>query len=266
MRTEFQRAYHALLQGVVTVEVKFPTTEKTYTYRALKSDNIEVGDTVVTELRGKFFTTDVVAVHNRPRFKNVEQIEYKWIVCKVDKDRYESFQKREALFEERMEDFMADRESKKVIQELVDTFGPEAAGYLSSIATGWVEPTCQDEPIDAEIDGLLRRVFGTDVQVVKLNDCAGLEDQLRQMLPQGQVTTSQYVSTPRSERVDLESRYNKHIQNMHTLGGMTWRDFMTYGADTLDTEAVRSAKILFDRFKRKQYQIEAYIEEFKNKS
>jgi hypothetical protein len=37
MRKEFQKAYHALLKGVVTVKVKFEAGGRLYTYRALES-------------------------------------------------------------------------------------------------------------------------------------------------------------------------------------------------------------------------------------
>lgn len=110
MRKEFQKAYHALLKGVVTVKVKFEAGGRLYTYRALESDELQPGDTVVIQYNGKFFTTEVVEVDQYPDFS--KDVEYKWIVCKVDEERYAHFLEQEHMFEQQMLALSANKEAE----------------------------------------------------------------------------------------------------------------------------------------------------------
>lgn len=263
MRKEFQTAYHALLKGAVTVKVKFEAGGRVYTYRALESDNLQVGDTVVIKYRGKFFTTEVVEVDQYPDFS--KDVEYKWIVCKVDAERYETFLDQEAMFEQQMIALSAKTESEKVKRELVEQFGEENVGYLASIAQGKVSTPNFGDVLQALLggDGFSIHKMGT----IHVNDgqCGhDLAAALKNASCEG--ANQAYIQlSGRGERVNWESRYNKHIAAMNTLGGMTWRDFLLPGETVEDLGAVKNAKILFDRFKRKQYPMEKYIEEFKGK-
>lgn len=262
MRKEFQKAYHALLKGVVTVKVKFEAGGRLYTYRALESDELQPGDTVVIQYNGKFFTTEVVEVDQYPDFS--KDVEYKWIVCKVDEERYAHFLEQEHMFEQQMLALSANKEAEATKKELIELYGEENVGYLAGIAQGKVMvPTFNDV-----IDTLLQNFAdGADLNGSVVEFKTGpyngkavqrQKDLYVQVLGRG-------LRTMEGPRVDWESRYNKHIANMHTLNGFTWRDFMAPGANKENKEDVKAAKILFDRFKRKQYPIEQYIEEFKDK-
>lgn len=262
MRKEFQKAYHALLKGVVTVRVKFEAGGRLYTYRALESDELQPGDTVVIQYNGKFFTTEVVEVDQYPDFS--KDVEYKWIVCKVDEKRYTHFLEQEYMFEQLMLALSAIKEAEATKKELIELYGEENVGYLAGIAQGKVMvPTFNDV-----IDTLLQNFAdGADLNGSVVEFKTGpyngeavqrQKDVYVQVLGRG-------LRKMEGPRVDWESRYNKHIANMHTLNGFTWRDFMAPGANKENKEDVTAAKILFDRFKRKQYPIEQYIEEFKNK-
>lgn len=249
MRKEFQKAYHALLKGVVTVKVKFEAGGRLYTYRALESDELQPGDTVVIQYNGKFFTTEVVEVDQYPDFS--KDVEYKWIVCKVDEERYAHFLEQEHMFEKQMLALSARKEVEATKRELIELYGEENVGYLAGIAQGSVKaPTFGD---------ILEAIFGGDGFNI---DKVGTVQIAGKIKAEGVPAIQMYG---RGERIDWESRYNKHIANMHTLNGFTWRDFMAPGASKESDEDVESAKILFDRFKRKQYPIEQYIEEFKDK-
>lgn len=254
MRKEFQKAYHALLKGVVTVKVKFEAGGRLYTYRALESDELQPGDTVVIQYNGKFFTTEVVEVDQYPDFS--KDVEYKWIVCKVDEERYAHFLEQEHMFEQQMLALSANKEAEATKKELIELYGEENVGYLAGIAQGKVmAPTLNDV-----IDTLLQNFAdGADLNGSVVEFKTGPYVQvLGRAIPPAQLHG-------RAQRIDWESRYNKHIANMHTLNGFTWRDFMAPGANKENKEDVTAAKILFDRFKRKQYPIEQYIEEFKDK-
>lgn len=262
MRKEFQKAYHALLKGVVTVKVKFEAGGRLYTYRALESDELQPGNTVVIQYNGKFFTTEVVEVDQYPDFS--KDVEYKWIVCKVDEERYAHFLEQEHMFEQQMLALSANKEAEATKKELIELYGEENVGYLAGIAQGKVmAPTLNDV-----IDTLLQNFAdGADLNGSVVEFKTGpyngeavqrQKDLYVQVLGRGLRTTE-------GSRVDWESRYNKHIANMHTLNGFTWRDFMGPLAHKENKEDVKAAKILFDRFKRKQYPIEQYIEEFKDK-
>ncbi|EOZ7767811.1 hypothetical protein ACQWNE_003990 [Escherichia coli] len=262
MRKEFQKAYHALLKGVVTVKVKFEAGGRLYTYRALESDELQPGDTVVIQYNGKFFTTEVVEVDQYPDFS--KDVEYKWIVCKVDEERYAHFLEQEHMFEQQMLALSANKEAEATKKELIELYGEENVGYLAGIAQGKVTVPTFNDVIDTLLQNFADSVdLGDNVIGFNTGSFDGeavLDRQgvFVQVLGRG-------LRTMEGPRVDWESRYNKHIANMHTLNGFTWRDFMAPGANKENKEDVKSAKILFDRFKRKQYPIEQYIEEFKNK-
>lgn len=262
MRKEFQKAYHALLKGVVTVKVKFEAGGRLYTYRALESDELQPGDTVVIQHNGKFFTTEVVEVDQYPDFS--KDVEYKWIVCKVDEERYAHFLEQEHMFEQQMLALSANKEAEATKKELIELYGEENVGYLAGIAQGKVTAPTFNDVIDTLLQNFADSVdLGDNVIGSKTGSFDGeaVSDQqgvFVQVLGRG-------LRTMEGPRVDWESRYNKHIAKMHNLNGFTWRDFMAPGANKENKEDVKAAKILFDRFKRKQYPIEQYIEEFKDK-
>lgn len=262
MRKEFQKAYHALLKGVVTVKVKFEAGGRLYTYRALESDELQPGDTVVIQYNGKFFTTEVVEVDQYPDFS--KDVEYKWIVCKVDEERYAHFLEQEHMFEQQMLALSANKEAEATKKELIELYGEENVGYLAGIAQGKVTVPTFNDVIDTLLQNFADSVdLGDNVIGFNTGSFDGeavLDRQgvFVQVLGRG-------LRTMEGPRVDWESRYNKHIANTHTLNGFTWRDFMAPGANKENKEDVTAAKILFDRFKRKQYPIEQYIEDFKDK-
>ena len=70
-----------------------------YTYKALESDNIQVGDFVVVDSPSNGFTiVQVVRVDAKPRIELNAPFSYKWIVQKVDRTRYEELLKQEQQF------------------------------------------------------------------------------------------------------------------------------------------------------------------------
>ncbi|UGO52916.1 hypothetical protein ODDIEODDIE_55 [Escherichia phage vB_EcoS_OddieOddie] len=262
MRKEFQKAYHALLKGVVTVKVKFEAGGRLYTYRALESDQLQPGDTVVIQYNGKFFTTEVVEVDQYPDFS--KDVEYKWIVCKVDEERYTHFLEQEYMFEQQMLALSAIKEAEATKKELIELYGEENVGYLAGIAQGKVMVQTFNDVIDTLLQNF---ADGADLNgsVVEFKTGPYNGEAVQRQKDVYDQVLGRGLRTMEGPRVDWESRYNKHIANMYTLNGFTWHDFMVPGANKENKEEVKAAKILFDRFKRKQYPIEKYIEEFKDK-
>ncbi|WPJ68522.1 hypothetical protein OMDBNIEC_00036 [Salmonella phage STP-SP5] len=256
MRKEFQKAYHALLKGVVTIKVKFEAGGRLYTYRALESDCLQAGDTVVIRYRDKFFTTEVVEVDRYPDFS--KDVEYKWIVCKVDEERYENFLDQEAMFEQQMLALSAKTEVDKVKSELVEQYGEENVGYLASIAQGKVQTASLMDVIELLTGGMLSPSVNSVNGQTVIHTNGEAEEELATRLKQAAAEGAEEgVKLVMDEhRIDWASRYNKYIAGLHNYNGITWRDFMVGGLE--DKEAVRRAKMMFDRFKRKNFTLEDF--------
>lgn len=85
--------------------------EKHYTYKAKIEDSIKVGDRcVVCSPTSGYCIVTIVKVHKRANIDFNTAFEYKWIVQRVDTDRYENILKTEAEFMESM------RELERLVQ------------------------------------------------------------------------------------------------------------------------------------------------------
>ena len=77
------------------------TRVKEYTYKALESDNLKVGDLVVVDSPSEGFTiVEVTRVDAKPRIELDAPFAYKWIVQKIDRSRYDNLLAQEAEFKE----------------------------------------------------------------------------------------------------------------------------------------------------------------------
>lgn len=74
---------------------------KDYTYKALESDNLQVGDLVVVDSPSEgLVIVQVTRVDSKPKIDLDVPFSYKWIVQKIDRTRYDSLLKQEADFKE----------------------------------------------------------------------------------------------------------------------------------------------------------------------
>jgi len=74
---------------------------KEYTYKALESDNLQVGDLVVVDSPSEgMVIVRVTRVDSKPRIDLDVPFSYKWIVQKIDRTRYDNLLKQEADFKE----------------------------------------------------------------------------------------------------------------------------------------------------------------------
>jgi hypothetical protein len=70
-----------------TVMARFPGSSKQYTYKTHIED-FKVGDQAVVDARGETKIVTITQVHKTPRLDPNAPYEYKWIICKVDRDEY----------------------------------------------------------------------------------------------------------------------------------------------------------------------------------
>lgn len=75
-----------------TVMVKFEEGGKQYTYKTYIED-FKVGDQAVVDVKGVTKVVTISQVHKAPRLDANAPWEYRWIVCKVDRDVYEQVER-----------------------------------------------------------------------------------------------------------------------------------------------------------------------------
>lgn len=250
MRKEFQKAYHALLKGVVTVKVKFEAGGRLYTYRALESDELQPGDTVVIQYNGKFFTTEVVEVDQYPDFS--KDVEYKWIVCKVDEERYAHFLEQEHMFEQQMLALSANKEAEATKKELIELYGEENVGYLAGIAQGKVTVPTLNDVISTLLHNFADGI-DSNSNIVELKTGG----RAQQSAEHQQELYIQIMGRGIRSVKEVKEEYNNYIIEMDECNGFTWKDFLV-GSES-NKEDVKQAQTLFDRFKRKAVPFEAYV-------
>ena len=77
------------------------TRVKEYSYKALLTDNIKVGDLVVVDSPSEgLIIVQVIRVDAKPRIELDAPFAYKWIVQKIDRSRYDNLLAQEAEFKE----------------------------------------------------------------------------------------------------------------------------------------------------------------------
>ena len=64
-----------------------PGHERYYTYKTTLA--LEVGDYVVVETAKGFTVVQVAEVHDESQIRGTTDIEYKWVVCKIDATDYD---------------------------------------------------------------------------------------------------------------------------------------------------------------------------------
>ena len=78
-----------LQEGYTTIQAQFLTSTKEYTYKAPLDMNIGVNDMVIVPANGDFKMVQVSGVDAGPALDIRTPYAIRWVVCKVDFDRYE---------------------------------------------------------------------------------------------------------------------------------------------------------------------------------
>ena len=115
--------------GFTTIHVKFrvsPGPIKTYTYKALYSDNVKSGDSVVVKaVNGHFKIAVVEAVDDFPVLDLDADFDYKWIVQKVDSTEFDLREEREKEFGDTLRRLEQMKQRENLRKELLDIAGEE---------------------------------------------------------------------------------------------------------------------------------------------
>jgi len=88
---------NAIREDYYTISVLFQTNTKPYTYKVHKSIKLETGDAVVIDSPSGLQIVSVWTVHDFPQINYDSNMEYKWIVCKVDKTLYEQLKSQDDI-------------------------------------------------------------------------------------------------------------------------------------------------------------------------
>ncbi len=157
-RPEGYQAKHApVAQSGMDFDAPKP---KAYTYKS--SFECKVGDEVVVITpNGTSKIVDVVAVKPYAELESPETIEYKWLVCKVEREGYEAMLKQEAQTVERMEQIRAvaraERTKKSLLDECADS--PQALEMMEAFfappqqeSEGEVEMPTAEQIADVDAD------------------------------------------------------------------------------------------------------------------
>lgn len=92
--------------------------EKEYDYKALESDNIQVGDLVVVDSPHNGLTiVQVTRVDKKPRIDLDAPFPYRWIVQKIDRTHYDEVIKQEEDFKEALVEVERVQQREKVIRD-----------------------------------------------------------------------------------------------------------------------------------------------------
>ncbi len=94
------------------------TRVKEYTYKALETDNIKVGDLVVVDSPSEGLTiVQVTRVDAKPRIELDAPFSYKWIVQKVDRTRYDDLLKQEEQFKDALVEVERTKQREQVMKD-----------------------------------------------------------------------------------------------------------------------------------------------------
>lgn len=123
--------FAALNENVVMIDVRYigiSAGNKNYTYKALVTQNLKVGDTVVVPANETYLLAEVVGVRSRVKFE--PSVTYKWVVQRVDFDAYIAVQKQESEFNDVVNTLERDRRRNEVLNALSERIGADKASEL----------------------------------------------------------------------------------------------------------------------------------------
>lgn len=117
-----------LLQNdFTTCQCEFAGSSKTYTYKVKRDFDLQAGDWVVVESPSTGLTVvKVVEVHSEPAIDLDSGITYKWIVDKVDLQRYQSIREQEEKFFKTMQEIERVKQRDALLKNLREAY-PEGS-------------------------------------------------------------------------------------------------------------------------------------------
>lgn len=106
-----------------------------YTYKALESDNLKVGDYVIVDSpHSGLSVVMVTGVDAKPRIELDAPFSYKWIVQKVDRTRYDDLLQQEAQFKDALVEVERVKQREAVMKSFQEVLpeGSEARKLFES--------------------------------------------------------------------------------------------------------------------------------------
>ena len=123
--SHLSNALAILSEDVITIQVVFKATkDRTFTYKALREHNIEVGDVVVVPAAREGITYSLARVVGVDDYCNIQadtEILYKWIVCKVDPAQHTALLERDNKVHDLAKASMVNAEKEKARAMLEST-------------------------------------------------------------------------------------------------------------------------------------------------
>jgi hypothetical protein len=135
---------------IITIVVTFDLDRNTqvgkkpkeYTYLALRTDNIEVGDTVLVHNSEEYKTCTVQEVHNEVLIEATPIRRYKFIVQKINIQRYWDIVRTQENAEQKFQRIEATSKAKKIMEAYRESMG-EAANTLEQLAAEITQPAIE---------------------------------------------------------------------------------------------------------------------------
>ncbi len=119
------------LQNFNTVGCRFDDTRKIYTYKT--SENFEVGDKAIVCPNGSLKVVQIVRVDDTPQIEFGSNVEYKWIVQKIDLDSYNDRLEREEKMSVFIRQAIANKQREEVSAALEAVIGLSAVTELKAL-------------------------------------------------------------------------------------------------------------------------------------
>ena len=123
-----------LMDSCKTVSVTFEVNLKgstAYVYKTVL--DLEFGDSVVVNVSGKLKVATVTEIHKVPRLDMDSQLEYKWIIQKVDTTKYDELLKLESEFQDKLTEIVQQDLREKAIDMLRVKLGSENTNLASAV-------------------------------------------------------------------------------------------------------------------------------------
>lgn len=123
-----------LMESCKTVSVTFEVNLKNSTAYVYKTVlDLEFGDSVVVNVSGKLKIATVTEIHKVPRLDMDSQLEYKWIIQKVDTTKYDELLKLESEFQDTLMEIVQQDLREKAIDMLRVKLGSENTNLASAV-------------------------------------------------------------------------------------------------------------------------------------
>lgn len=119
------------LQDFNTVGVRFTDSNKEYTYKT--NDTFELGDSAVVCPNGILKIVRISRVDETPQIDFGSNVEYKWIVQKIDTTNYANITDQEERMAVELRKSIANKKRNEVKAALIEQIGAEGEAELLSI-------------------------------------------------------------------------------------------------------------------------------------